>query len=121
MLTVGMQLGDIQIDGDATFVVMADANGNLLPVDCTVITASVIAAVLRTIRGIHVEPKPVKRSRGHTAYNRYVSKVLKEIGDIHPEWSRKQRMTFATTSWAEEKKKMAPGPIRVHVTHNHES
>ena len=100
------KIGGIVLDGDATYVSMLDATGCPVLIDCSIINASVVAAILRTIRAIvcPVELK-CKINRTRTEYNRHVSNVLKALAAERPEMPRNDRMKYAVNSWSESKQK----------------
>lgn len=115
-------VGDVVTQDDRTYIVMLDKVGNNVLIDCTEITAAVVAAIIRTIIGIRRKLLPkVTLERTQNAYNRFLSAKLKEIAIDHPDWGRKQRLDHAVTSWAAEKeRRIREGSPEARVTVRHD-
>ena len=108
-MTPSEQVGDITLEDDRVFITMLDRTGRPVQIDCTIVDASVISAMIRTMKGI-VAPVHEKRkvTRVPTDYNRHIGVVLKGITD--PLMSRKDRLKYAVDSWADTKRAQR-GPI----------
>ena len=98
-------LGDVRYSGSDTQVFLYNSAGVGYWLDCSIVTTSVIVAVLRCIDSlIAKKPKP-KKFKSKNNYNAFVGEKLKELAISNPKMSKRERMCVATLAWKHEKPK----------------